>query len=262
MSPSDSDWVSDLFAQAARDWTPAAARPAASLLFAPVFPEPETSRRCAAVLSDAEVQRADRFVTQDGRTHFLQRRAFRRYCGALALGSPRPLPRIAFEETGNGRPHLPDLPHVWFSFSACRLGFLGAWSPTHAVGVDIEDRARTLEAVELARRYFAEAEADAVEAADAATRHSLFLKLWTLKEAALKSIGEGLPFGLDAFQFELAPTLRIVRTPEDRGRPEQFRAHLIETPDTSSALVLREVSAAGRHCDRSRRGFQEGRHSG
>jgi hypothetical protein len=51
---------------------------------------PRHRRRSASVLSDTEPQKADRFVTEDGKAHFKQRRAFRRYCGAFVLGSPRP----------------------------------------------------------------------------------------------------------------------------------------------------------------------------
>jgi phosphopantetheine--protein transferase-like protein len=240
MPADDSGRVTDLFAAAAREWTPAAAQDAVRVLYAPVFRNEQALQHCVTVLSNAERERADRFVTEEGRAHFRQRRAFRRYCGALAHGASRPLAQIVFRETDNGRPYLPDLPQVWFSFSACRQGFLGAWSSTHAVGVDIEDRARCLEAIELARAYFSEAEAKAIEAAQASARRPLFLKLWTLKEAALKSIGEGLPFGLDVFQFELAPALRIVRTPHEGGEPRRFEAHLIETADTCAALVLRE----------------------
>ena len=52
------------------------------------------------------------FWRKAAKAHFKQQRAFRRYCGALALGSPLPLSRIAFEETEKGRPYLPELPGV------------------------------------------------------------------------------------------------------------------------------------------------------
>jgi 4'-phosphopantetheinyl transferase len=194
------------------------------------------------VLSDNEVQRAARFVTEAGRAQFLQRRAFRRYCGALALPSPRPLGQVEFKETAKGRPYLPEAPGLWFSFSACPRGFLGAWSSTRAVGVDLEDCTRPLEAAELAQRYFREAEARAVAGADTPARPALFLKLWTLKEAALKSIGEGLPFGLDAFAFELTPALRMVDAPHDLGGPERFAAHLMESAEVCAALVVTGVA--------------------
>ncbi|MFZ2092945.1 MAG: hypothetical protein WAU99_14525, partial [Pseudolabrys sp.] len=74
------------------------------------------------------------------------------------------LSRIAFKETEKGRPYLPDLPDVWFSFSSCRFGFFGAWSSTRWIGVDIEDQTRNLEAVELAQQFFSEAEVRAVKA--------------------------------------------------------------------------------------------------
>jgi 4'-phosphopantetheinyl transferase len=237
---SDSDWVSEHFAAAVRDWSPAAARPAVRLLYAPVASDARASERCLAVLSDAEAQRAERFLVEEGKSLFAQRRAFRRYCGALARGPALPLSQIEFQETEKGRPYLPGAPDLRFSFSSCRLGFLGAWSPTHAIGVDIEARTRPLEAEEMAQRYFAEAEAKAVSDAAAAARQSVFFRLWTLKEAALKSIGEGLPFGLDTFEFELVPTLRMVRAPHGYGRPERFGAHLIETAETCAALVIRE----------------------
>lgn len=235
----DSGWTCDLFAAGVRDWTPAGARHAAHVLFAPVAHDAEVSRRCASVLSDSERKRAGRFVTEQGKAHFEQRRAFRRYCGASALGSRMDLSEIVFAETEQGRPYLPDSPSLWFSFSSCRFGFLGAWSSTHAIGVDLEDQTRKLDALALARRYFAKAEAEALEALEGPARQRAFLRLWSLKEAALKSIGEGLPVGLDAFAFDLAKDVRVVHAPPEHGGPERFRAHVIGGREDCAALVVR-----------------------
>ena len=228
--------VNDLFAASALDCTPPAARPVARVLFAPVSLDPEVSILCAALLSDTELRRPESFLADDHKAHFKQRRAFRRYCGALAAGFALPMSRISFETTEKGRPHLLELPGYWFSFSSCRLGHLGAWSSTHGIGVDIEDPTRHLEATELARTYFSDAEAKSVEVAgDMRT----FFQLWTLKEAALKSIGEGLPFGLDAFQFELDPRIRAVDAPAAYGGSERFSSYAIETADGCAALIVR-----------------------
>jgi 4'-phosphopantetheinyl transferase len=242
MTRYDSDRINDLFAGSSRDLTPALVRHAAYVLYVPVSRDPEVSRHCASVLSDTELQRANRFVNEFDKAVFIQRRAFRRFCGATVLGWSRPLSQIVFEETENGRPYLSDVPHIWFSFSSCRFGILGAWSSTHGLGVDIEDQTRNLEAVELAHQFFSESEANAVERVDGLERLRTFFQFWCLKEAALKSIGEGLPFGLDAFEFELGPNLRVVHAPPDRGGPEQFDAHLIEGIDGCAALVTRSIA--------------------
>ena len=242
MTRDDSEWVNGLFAASACDWTPASAHHAAYVLYAPVSSDPEASWRCASVLSDTELRRADSFITEDGKAHFKQRRAFRRYCGAFVLGSPRSLSRIVFKETEKGRPYLPDLSDFWFSFSSCRFGFLGAWSSTHRIGVDLEDQTTNLEAAELAQQFFSQTEATAVKVVGGLVRLRTFCQLWSLKEAALKSIGEGLPFGLDAFEFELAPNLRVVHAPPDYGGPEGFIAQIIEGTDICAALVIRSAA--------------------
>ncbi len=245
MTRYDSDLINDLFAANARDLTPASVRHVAQLLYMPVSNDSEVTNRCGSVLSDAEIQRADRFALARDSTLFKQRRAFRRFCGALALGSSQQLSQIEFEETENGRPHLSRLPGVWFSFSSCRFGFLGAWSSTHAIGVDLEDQTRGLDAVELAQKFFSAAETRAVEHPGGVASLRAFFRLWTLKEAALKSIGEGLPFGLDAFGFELDPHLRVVYAPPDHGGQGQFDAHTIVADkgvDSCAALVIRSLA--------------------
>jgi hypothetical protein len=80
MTRYDSDRINDLFAGSSCDLTPAPVRHAAYVLYAPVSRDPEVSRHCASVLSDTELQRADRFVTEYDKTEFKQRRAFRRSC--------------------------------------------------------------------------------------------------------------------------------------------------------------------------------------
>jgi 4'-phosphopantetheinyl transferase len=134
------------------------------------------------------------------------------------------------------------LPDFWFSFSACSIGFIGAWSSTHAIGVDLEDQTKDMETTELARQFFSTTEANAVEAASGLERLRTFFQFWCLKEAALKSIGEGLPFGLDAFEFELGPDLRVVRVPQGHGGVKQFDAHILEGSDSCAALIIRSLA--------------------
>jgi 4'-phosphopantetheinyl transferase len=235
----DGDRISDLFAVRARDLTPAPARHVAHVLYAPVSRDPEVARQCATVLSDTERRRADRFAAEDDKARFEQRRAFRRFCGAAALGSSPPLSEIVFRETESGRPYLLDSPDLWFSFSSCRFGLLGAWSSTHGIGVDVEDQTRDLEAADLAQQFFSQAEAKAIEGLSGPERLRTFYRFWSLKEAALKSIGEGLPFGMDAFEFKLDPSLRVVDAPPDQGGAERFEAYAVEGTGGCAALVTR-----------------------
>jgi phosphopantetheinyl transferase len=209
----ESNRVKDLFAVRTRDVTPAPLRHVAHVLYAPVSNDAAVTQWCASVLSEAELQRAERFAKNNDKLLFIQRRAFRLFCGARSLESSKSLSQIVFEETDNGRPYLSALPDVWFSFSSCRFGFLGAWSSMHGIGVDIEDRTRDPGATELALAFFSMAEARAVTRHGGQVNLLSFFQLWSLKEAALKSIGEGLPYGLNAFEFEFDPSLRVVQAP-------------------------------------------------
>jgi phosphopantetheinyl transferase len=241
MNKYDSRSIKNFFTANSRDLTPASAHHAATILYAAVSRDPEVTRDCTSVLSDTERVRADRFVKDHDRIRFIQRRAFRRFCGAMVLKSSRPLEQIVFKETEKGRPYLADLPDVWFSFSSCRFGFLGAWSLRYAIGVDIEDQTGQLKALDLANRYFSKDEANAIKKVENQTRLRTFFRLWSLKEAALKSIGQGLPFGLDAFEFELAPVPRVVHAPSEWGGPKRFKAYNIQrTAGSCAALVIRK----------------------
>ncbi|MEH6519521.1 MAG: 4'-phosphopantetheinyl transferase superfamily protein [Halioglobus sp.] len=98
----------------------------------------------------------------------------------------------------------------------------------HGIGVDIEDGTRDPGATGLARKYYSVAEARVVEGEEGQVDLRSFFQFWCLKEAALKSIGQGLPFGLNAFGFELEPSLRAVLTPPGFGGPDRFSAHFLE----------------------------------
>jgi len=221
------------------DLTPSSTSHVATMLYVPVSNDPVISEQCASVLSSSERQRANRFVSKSDKTHFYQRRAFRRFCAAIALGSHQPLSQLGFEEAEKGSPFLSAATEFSFGFSSCRTGFLGAWSSTHAIGVDIEASAKRVEAKALARQYFSASEANVVEKSGDLVRQRTFFQFWCLKEAALKSIGEGLPFGLDTFEFVLSPTLQVNDAPSEYGGPGQFNAHFIERTDQYAALIIR-----------------------
>ncbi len=239
MTASRSEITRAYFNACVRDLTPECMPGTSQTLYAPVSSDPEITSQCLTQLSAQERKRAGEFSNQADKKVFIQRRAFRRYCAAVALNSSQPLTSFEFVETENGRPYLSGQPQLWFSFSSCRFGFLGARSSTHDIGVDIEDKTRDPGAADLARQYFSTTEARMVETATEPERRQIFFRLWSLKEAALKSIGHGLPFGLDAFVFELGAEPRIVRAPSEFGVPGQYDAGIVESGKYCAAIVIR-----------------------
>ncbi len=221
------------------DQTPSDARLDSCVLYAPVSDAPEVFEFCTAVLNKSERQRMARLADDSLRSAYAQRRAFQRFCAAVALDKDLELSKVEFDRTEKGRPILREAPGFGFSFSSCRSGMLGAWSATCTVGIDIEDDSRDVGVLALAREYFTAREADTVEQAACAERAAVFCQLWSLKEAALKSIGEGLPFGLDVFAFDVLHSVRVVDAPREFGGPRRFNAYPVGRGKLNAALVTR-----------------------
>ncbi|WP_133477844.1 4'-phosphopantetheinyl transferase family protein [Cognatilysobacter segetis] len=131
--------------------------------------------------------------------------------------------RIGFARAPHGRPTLQvdDRDSDWdcnWSHSGGRLAI--ALGVGLRVGIDIERPRARPRAVELARRFFTPAEAEALAALPEPAREPAFLRLWCAKEAVLKAHGRGLAFGLDRLRFEgLASTPRLVAADATLGRP-------------------------------------------
>ena len=227
----DREQVFEFFNSNVCDWTPKSACDVVRVLYLPIDITVDSFGKFSNILSDVEQQRARKFISKDDRENFILRRVFRRYCGSLALDLKTSLSLIEFEENEKGRPYFPHHPEYIFSFSSCKSGIIGAWSATHHVGVDVENLSANLDAAEIAQHYFSEAEAKCVEALEGKARTQAFFQFWSLKEAALKSIGEGLPFGLDAFVFSLALKPTISQVPQGYGSVDRYRAYMIEKKD-------------------------------
>lgn len=242
MNALENEGINKFFKASVEDLTPTGLHRETSILFMPTQHGGPAAESFGSVLSVAELSRAKRFKVIGHKMRFLQRRAFRRFCGAIALGVARPLSQVDFAETKKGRPYLFELPRTWFSFSSCRHGYLAAWSTSSAIGVDIEDSEQSVSAVEMASYHFAGNELDTIRTAAVHERRKLFLRLWSLKEAGLKSIGEGVPYGLNAFQFDTTPNIRVSFAPARYGGPDNFNAKLIEITGCCAALVFRAIS--------------------
>jgi len=129
--------------------------------------------------SAAELARADRIASAERRRRFLSRRWVVRALLARASGAA----------AGSGE--------LWWS-AASSAGLAALAIAPRRVGLDLERQAERPRREGIARRFYREEERRAV--AGSATR---FLEFWTLKEAYLKALGQGLPGGLKALDCTL-----------------------------------------------------------
>jgi 4'-phosphopantetheinyl transferase len=113
----------------------------------------------------------------------------------LAAWLAVPADSLALDHAASGRPLLRGA-DVDISLADCGpLVVLGAL-PNGRLGVDAEPIDTDLDPARLAADHFTPGEAAWLASLPAETRHEAFLRLWTAKEALLKALGVGLPFGL------------------------------------------------------------------
>lgn len=159
-----------------------------------------------------------------------------------AFGRPEPDPRMLQQfATSAAAFELPcfNISHS-HGVTIAALGF-----GIQKLGADVETYDRESH-WSLARRYFAPAEAEVVEGAEQQAKGPLFLRFWTLKEAYVKAIGQGITLGLETFAFQLSeadpPSVEFA-DPSAQAPPEQW--HFFELPLSAERVAIAS-QAAGR----------------
>jgi len=168
--------------------------------------EPDAVSSLAALLSDAERQRASRFASDRHRSRFVVARARLRELLGVNLGVPPE--SIELTCGAHGKPSLAG-PFVdsdlRFNVSHSDDVAVYAVSRGREIGIDVEAVRMIPDADEIAARFFSRREAESYLALDPGDKPMGFFNCWTRKEAFIKALGDGLHHPLDSFDVSLAP---------------------------------------------------------
>lgn len=178
--------------------------------------------RWASLLDAEERARAGRFVHEHDRRQFIAAHALLRLL--LQRFGGRPATSWRFVTGAHGKPSLhPDhgLAPLAFNISHTRDAIACAMTLDHEIGVDIEALDRPGRLLEIAGAYFSAAELSILRAARSDEQRTVFLRLWTLKEAYIKAHGDGLSLPLKLFSFSLSP-LKISFAGDLKDDPQRW----------------------------------------
>jgi len=216
-------------------------------------------RTLSGLLSPAERDRASRFLFERDRRRFAAARGRLRQLLGRYLDAP---PSAVLIETGAlGKPFTRGDPPLEFNLSHADDRVVFAFAQC-AVGIDVE-RIRPLpDLLPIAEQFFAPGEHEAMQRLTGAPLQDTFFRCWTLKEAYLKGVGDGLSIPLSAFQVRLNPfkprLLSCQRDPDEPSRWQfaawadgGFAIALAVAADTGSVLVRRRSWPPGVILDRS-----------
>jgi 4'-phosphopantetheinyl transferase len=155
----------------------------------------DEQERLAGYLSPDEQARAARFVNPAHGVQYVIGRGRMREIIARYAGKPPAALRFLIGSAG--KPSLEGTGVPSFNLSHTGDTAALAVSAVGDVGVDIET-VRDI-TMDVARRFFSDAEVAALEALSPDLRVAAFYRCWTRKEAVVKALGDGMSFPLDAF---------------------------------------------------------------
>jgi 4'-phosphopantetheinyl transferase len=182
---------------------------------------PTVLKLLEAILSEDEVQRADRFYFDTDRNRFVVARGcLRNILGRYLKVDPDGL---KFRYTKYGKPDLIDRMNpdrLRFNVSHSQELALIAVTVNQDVGVDIEYIRDDLADDQIARRYFSKDESSAYLSLPESMRTETFFAIWTRKESYIKARGEGLSLPLNQFDVSIMPEAQEVEL-TTRPDPEE-----------------------------------------
>lgn len=190
-----------------------------------------------ASLDIAEAGRARRFVRSVDRDHFCVAHGVTRMILAGYVGAAPADLRYQFGPAG--KPTLVGFPELEFNLSHSGAWGLLAITRVGPIGVDIECVRDMPDLLEIARGNFAPKEVATLEGLPEAQRLEAFFAGWTCKEAFVKTLGLGLPYGLDGFEVEFRPDVpaRLLQVGGSSGAARPYLLHALRPAPGAWAAV-------------------------
>jgi len=190
------------------------------------------------ILNGEERARAARFHFERDRHRFIAgRTALRRILATYLNRTPADL---VFTVGPHGKPALENL---WLEFNLSHSGGCGLLAVTRGrrVGVDVERVRADFAGEDIARRFFAPAEVEALAASAPDQYATGFFRCWTRKEAYVKARGDGLSLALDRFEVPLdqAATRALASCLDDPSECARWSLReIVPAPGYLGALVV------------------------
>jgi 4'-phosphopantetheinyl transferase len=212
----------------------------------------ETVRASAALLSDAERQKAARFALHRDRRRFIVARSrLRELLGDRLDVRPDSVELVYGER---GKPALAQRfadSRLRFNVSHCNDVAVYAFSSGCEIGIDVEAVRQISDADDIAARFFSPRENEAYLALDPRDRPLGFFNCWTRKEAFIKALGDGLYHPLDSFDVSLAPgePAKILRVGNTPGDGSGWHLNSFSPASGFVAAVVTERHRHGKHLD-------------
>jgi 4'-phosphopantetheinyl transferase len=172
---------------------------------APLDNLPLQAARYRPMLSADERARAERFRGPRLQAPFVTTRGILR--NLLSHYTGLPADKLQIESNLQGKPFLTDPSALPLQFNVSHTAGMALLAVTidHPVGIDVETTSRTINASDIAIRYFSSQESAYLTAISPDQRLQAFLTYWTCKEAYLKMRGTGISGGLAQCTIALDP---------------------------------------------------------
>lgn len=168
--------------------------------------DPQDLRRAANLLSDEELNRAERFVFDRDRHRFIAARAELRQQLGKRTGLSPELIEIRFGQ--HGKPMLANNlldADLRFNMSHSEDLAVFAFSNEGEIGIDVEAVRAMSDYEDIAEQCFSIREREAFRLLGKHEKLEGFFGCWTRKEAFIKAIGDGLSRSLGSFDVSLRP---------------------------------------------------------
>ncbi|WP_317931230.1 4'-phosphopantetheinyl transferase family protein [Halioxenophilus sp. WMMB6] len=165
------------------------------------------------LLNTEEQERYERFKNLDAQHQFLLGKILTRWF--LAKHLDRQPESLLFQQNDHGKPSLVDNA-IDFNLSHTQGVVALAITNNGAIGLDVETTQRKSSTLEIADHFFHPSEVTAISAGNTPNdQRQRFFRFWTLKEAYVKAVGQGLQKSLQSFYFALGPQQQVAIADEE-----------------------------------------------
>ena len=208
-------------------------------------------QRLRGILTDDELDRANRFTFEIDQQRFIAARGILRSILSRYITIYSGLLRFYYNQYG--KPFLaPEFSSYPLKFNLSHSGSLALYAITRnmEIGVDVERVRSDFEYEEIAKRFFSVNEVAILRTIPTEKKLEAFYNCWTRKEAYIKAHGKGLSLPLDSFDVSFAPwepPMLLITKDEPKERSLWTLLDLKPGPGYMGALAVKGIGCKFRY---------------